>query len=613
MSGLTGFLGADFESFTDACAQAEVSLTGFEAGAAKVETQLNKVSDSLSGVRVVAQATLASEAVDRLGGVSKLTGAELQRVGAIAQEARAKLVALGQDVPPEIQRLADATQNAANQARGARPPFDDLRGSISQFDGVLAAMGLHIGPELRGLEDLSGAVGKNAADLGTFATAGLAAGAAIGGWKLGRLISEAGDLDKTIGDLTAKALGWGDVAAQEAGAGADVLARASKNAGFQVTDFGYALQLNQAELAKEQAALKKTTDEAAKYAVELIHITEVHASNADKMSKTTLAFLAAEDAFKKNAADQNRELDADAAREAVLANGTASEIIKQQNHDVYLAKIADMEKAGTLTEATRAKALAFEDAANQHDLVNQRTLHTGKLQDLQDEAAMERRTYEEMIAHADQYTRGALQAQLDKVRELEFAATAQGRAMADGQERAADKTDDLNAKLEREIELAGRLAKNAQEFGGSFDVTAGNLKASVGGLMAQSTGGKTADAINAYGGLAEGLAEEGYSFEEIMAIIRGGRKGKPVGPRIPGFVGGVEDFGGGAAIVGERGPELLQLPRGSNVIPFGRAGGGSSIVVHQYVSGVFDPASQDVLGKTVSEELWRRVMNARLG
>jgi phage-related protein len=36
-------------------------------------------------------------------------------------------------------------------------------------------------------------------------------------------------------------------------------------------------------------------------------------------------------------------------------------------------------------------------------------------------------------------------------------------------------------------------------------------------------------------------------------------------PNIPGFAGGVRNFGGGLAVVGERGPELLALPGGSSV------------------------------------------------
>lgn len=42
--------------------------------------------------------------------------------------------------------------------------------------------------------------------------------------------------------------------------------------------------------------------------------------------------------------------------------------------------------------------------------------------------------------------------------------------------------------------------------------------------------------------------------------------------RIPGFANGVQDFRGGPAIVGEKGPELLNLPAGSDVIPFGNGG-----------------------------------------
>ena len=42
------------------------------------------------------------------------------------------------------------------------------------------------------------------------------------------------------------------------------------------------------------------------------------------------------------------------------------------------------------------------------------------------------------------------------------------------------------------------------------------------------------------------------------------------GSLIPGFATGVQNFGGGLAVVGERGPELVNLPRGSDVIPNGQ-------------------------------------------
>ena len=65
---------------------------------------------------------------------------------------------------------------------------------------------------------------------------------------------------------------------------------------------------------------------------------------------------------------------------------------------------------------------------------------------------------------------------------------------------------------------------------------------------------------------------------------------------IPQFATGVENFSGGLAIVGEKGPELVNLPRGSNVYPnevsveaFERAYQNRQVAV-QYHGGGFDPS-----------------------
>lgn len=49
---------------------------------------------------------------------------------------------------------------------------------------------------------------------------------------------------------------------------------------------------------------------------------------------------------------------------------------------------------------------------------------------------------------------------------------------------------------------------------------------------------------------------------------------------VPGFASGVQNFGGGMAVVGEKGPELVQLPRGSNVIPNSQLGGAGQTTVN---------------------------------
>lgn len=48
---------------------------------------------------------------------------------------------------------------------------------------------------------------------------------------------------------------------------------------------------------------------------------------------------------------------------------------------------------------------------------------------------------------------------------------------------------------------------------------------------------------------------------------------KNIGLNLPGFANGVMNYAGGPAVVGERGPELVNLPRGSSVTPNGAWGG----------------------------------------
>jgi len=100
----------DFTDFQRAVDAAEVSLKGFEDGATKVEGSLNRMVDNFSGRKVISEATLMLEAIERVGGVSKLTEAELARAGDTAATAAEKMKALGMDVPPGMQALADTTK-----------------------------------------------------------------------------------------------------------------------------------------------------------------------------------------------------------------------------------------------------------------------------------------------------------------------------------------------------------------------------------------------------------------------------------------------------------------------------------------------------------------------
>ena len=125
--------------------------------------------------------------------------------------------------------------------------FGRMEGSLRQFDDVLQLVG---GPNMndviQGVGQLGDVANGTAGKLGGLAKAGLVASAALGGWSIGRKIAELTGSDSIIGNLTAKLMGFGDVAAQEAAAGADVLARASKNAGREIRDMAEAIRINEA-------------------------------------------------------------------------------------------------------------------------------------------------------------------------------------------------------------------------------------------------------------------------------------------------------------------------------------------------------------------------------
>jgi hypothetical protein len=111
---LTAKFVADFTNFYDACAKAEVHLLTFQSSATSVEKALNRMVTSFSGEQIIRQATLAAEAVERLGGASKLTADEQTRVNAIMTQAISKMQAVGVDVPQKFRDLASATSSWGN-------------------------------------------------------------------------------------------------------------------------------------------------------------------------------------------------------------------------------------------------------------------------------------------------------------------------------------------------------------------------------------------------------------------------------------------------------------------------------------------------------------------
>lgn len=84
-------------------------------------------------------------------------------------------------------------------------------------------------------------------------------------------------------------------------------------------------------------------------------------------------------------------------------------------------------------------------------------------------------------------------------------------------------------------------------------------------IIAVATGG-----VGTVGSAAKFLS----SFKSIFSQLSG----------LPKFASGVTNFRGGLALVGERGPELVNLPRGSDVIPNHMIGGGQGQLIEAFIS-----------------------------
>jgi hypothetical protein len=161
-----------------------------------------------------------------------------------------------------------AVATMATTTASSAPKVGELSQAYKQFDGVLQAAGLNIGPAVKGIEDIAAASGKTASQLGALGSAGLVVGAALAGWNTGRAIAEFLGLDKAIADTTASLLGWGDLAGETAAAKMDTMSRASVNAGRAITDYDEAIRINNKSLKDRNETLEANAKAAKKAAEE---------------------------------------------------------------------------------------------------------------------------------------------------------------------------------------------------------------------------------------------------------------------------------------------------------------------------------------------------------
>lgn len=143
------------------------------------------------------------------------------------------------------------------------------------------------------------------------------------------------------------------------------------------------------------------------------------------------------------------------------------------------------------------------------------------------------------------------------VQDAENEAKSRGVPLSAQQKEAVLGLADAYVKMRVEVDKAVEAQKRLEESGAIFR---SSLEGAFDSLLQV-----TFNLRNAINDLARQLASQ--AFRGLLGSTLGGG-----GLGIPGFANGTNSAPGGLALVGERGPELVNLPKGSQVIPNERLG-----------------------------------------
>jgi len=141
--------------------QIDEALEKAQAEAKRTADALAKLDDQFSGKNIIQEANLMAAAIQKAGGTSKLTDAELKRVAATVSEATAKMKAMGVDVPPGMQKLADATKGVGESAKKSTSLLSGMAGQLAGMFtiGAVVAFGreiLQAGDQIQKMADQTG-------------------------------------------------------------------------------------------------------------------------------------------------------------------------------------------------------------------------------------------------------------------------------------------------------------------------------------------------------------------------------------------------------------------------------------------------------------------------
>jgi hypothetical protein len=234
-------------------AQFEATLKSAEGTTNSVSKSLTKLTNSFSGQHLAVEAAKVAEAVTRVGGATRLTEQELNKVRHTIEQTAAKFRLMGAELPASIAKVRSEIQ-ALDAAAAQQKSINQLRDQIKGVDvaATTAASG--------GVSKLSTSLSM----VGRFLPILSAAGAIAG---LTRLASQSVETAGRITDLaqktglSTKAIQQMEAVADQTGTSVEAFANATFKLGVNVADGSKKARDAVAELGLQYESLKNQRPE----------------------------------------------------------------------------------------------------------------------------------------------------------------------------------------------------------------------------------------------------------------------------------------------------------------------------------------------------------------
>jgi hypothetical protein len=530
-----------------------------------------------------------------------------------------------------ITNLEQATKTTATTT-------NTLTQSYKGFDSALQAAGINIGPQVRAIEEIGTAAGKGVTGLGLLGAAGLVVATAVEAWNIGRAIAGFFDLDTWISNTTASLFGWGDAAAQVAGAQQDSINLAFERTGVYATTAAQALELNTKwvnehnKSAKEAAkagaewnramvelnsagdtwrgtleAMSRDDVEAIKYYLQA-GVSQGALATAYDYTATQIKAVASALAAEKKAHEDTARVAKQMAEDKIAAQRLYDAELKD-SYQKQIGLMADFAKAsqqhyGLEGQIQILKDLAAAEQARTKATYDQMNSEKERMKLIeannkrQTEIALEITKLEaQLMTQKQSGTLEAIKAQTAYNKAIGLDAYGALQVPQDALEVYRQKVATLNATLQPGIELTNKLKLAEQELQkglldeanateAAANATRDHTKAKEESiaLTAKQIGDKRANtSLGGGGNLAGGgdaailaLVNQGMSLADALKQTQWmrGLVGNNVSPLGARAAGGPVSAGG-AYIVGERGPELFMPDAGGTIVPSLSSGGGN--------------------------------------